>query len=440
MRRWGRSAAAVAAMALVISLHPTPLAHAFCLLDARWPTNPVEMSFNFAPSGELANGTDSWGQNAESAMAEWSEVSESFAFESRGQTSAGQDDRDGINNMLFDDNIAGDPFDPEVLALTLSRISSDGAVLETDVIFTVAVQWNAYDGPLRTNGRAEPVFDFRRVALHELGHVLGLDHPDTECGQNGNAIMNAKTGELDRIAEDDRDGVIRLYGGASGRLIADAGPDQSGDGSRPFVLDGSGSRTSVGLIVVYEWFLEGRLIARGRFAEVELEPGVHRITLTVLDDSGDSDSDSVIITVGDGGPSSSRNELPIADAGEDQTVVEGQSVLLDGSGSSDPDGEIVRYVWSEEGVVIARGRIVAVTLKPGTHVVTLGVFDDGGGGGTDNLIITVSPLEREPVPPPVEPELNSSPPLQGAPCGALGWITLLTTFAALRCLKLRSRR
>ena len=49
--------------------------------------------------------------------------------------------------------------------------------------------WNSYRGNLRTSG-ATSVHDFMRVALHEFGHVLGLDHPD-ENGQRVTALMNS---------------------------------------------------------------------------------------------------------------------------------------------------------------------------------------------------------------------------------------------------------
>jgi C1A family cysteine protease len=53
------------------------------------------------------------------------------------------------------------------------------------------------------------------------------------------------------------------------------------------------------------------------------------------------------ITYAYGDPVELGPEAPTADAGPDQTAAEGQSITLDGSASSDPDGEISAHQWRQ---------------------------------------------------------------------------------------------
>jgi hypothetical protein len=87
------------------------------------------------------------------------------------------------------------------------------------------------------------------------------------------------------------------------------------------------------------------------------------------------------------------NAPPVADAGEDQVVecdAHGAGVALDGSGSYDPDGDIVAYEWLDAtGALVATGPTPTVGLGLGTHTLTLRVTDDGGLTAEDQVQVTV---------------------------------------------------
>jgi len=95
------------------------------------------------------------------------------------------------------------------------------------------------------------------------------------------------------------------------------------------------------------------------------------------------------------------NNPPIADAGEDLTVEatspRGAEVLLDGSGSSDPDGNPLTYAWHENANLIAGPATNAqsnVTLPLGDHSIRLIVDDRQGSTSSDEVVIHVVDTTR----------------------------------------------
>ncbi len=121
------------------------------------------------------------------------------------------------------------------------------------------------------------------------------------------------------------------------------------------------------------------------------------------DNSGDSKHEPLLdvndnvfapatVAVSGGG----NNQLPIADAGSDQTVTDtdssgSENVVLDGSGSMDPDGTIQSYAWIEGGTQIAGGVNPTVPFVVGTHTITLQVTDNDGATDSDQVVVTVDP-------------------------------------------------
>jgi len=104
------------------------------------------------------------------------------------------------------------------------------------------------------------------------------------------------------------------------------------------------------------------------------------------------------------------NTPPVANAGADQTVTEGDTVYFDGSGSSDSDGNITTYEWKNGSTVVSREvSFSSNDLSVGTHTITLTVTDDKGATDSDDVVITVnnastnndsSSATPEPTPPP----------------------------------------
>jgi hypothetical protein len=112
------------------------------------------------------------------------------------------------NGVEFADQMCfAEPFDPGVLAVTQYFLGEGGQFLQAGILFNKKDwDWAVYDGPIY-----ESEIDFRRVALHELGHFLGLGHEDTLP-----SIMSTFVGDVVSLQPDDIEGANSLYGPGAG--------------------------------------------------------------------------------------------------------------------------------------------------------------------------------------------------------------------------------
>jgi alpha-tubulin suppressor-like RCC1 family protein len=177
--------------------------------------------------------------------------------------------------------------------------------------------------------------------------------------------------------------------------VAIAGTDQAlsiphdGDpatDTASFTLDGSGSSDADGDTLTYEWKEGDTVISTDAALDLSRPAGSYTFTLTATDRFGISSSDSVQVTV-----NVEPNQTPVANAGPDQAYLStiAKLVTLDGSGSSDPEGDLLTYEWSEGGSQIAAGVSPQVSFAPGTHTVTLKVTDPYGATSRDTMTVLV---------------------------------------------------
>lgn len=169
---------------------------------------------------QLMNGTMSWDQNAQNAANEWNAAGAAFRFNvvvggvlndpcgpAGPNHACPNTGPPGDNPVLFRSSVCGtgNGFGDIVAATVNCYNANSGAMINAPVFVNSTVQWNAYDGPGQP-----PINDIHRVLLHEFGHVLGLDHPDTH-GQVVAAIMNSQESNVDRLQADDIQGIMFLY-------------------------------------------------------------------------------------------------------------------------------------------------------------------------------------------------------------------------------------
>ena len=175
---------------------------------------------------------------------------------------------------------------------------------------------------------------------------------------------------------------------------ADAGSDQIVNGTDTVNLNGSASHDSDGEIVIYSWSQTGggavSLTAANTATPNFTAPvsGSLSFELTVTDNHGFTDKDSITVTI---------NTPPIADAGQDQTVVTGATVNLSAAASSDSDGTISSYTWTQisgtsvtiNGSDTSTANFTA-PASTGTLVFSLAVTDNYGATDTASKQVIVS--------------------------------------------------
>jgi hypothetical protein len=199
---------------------------------------------------------------------------------------------------------------------------------------------------------------------------------------------------------------------SNSKPTADAGGDIDAVRGEEVVLDGTDSRDPdpdpTGEIISYVWKkTKGDSSANGggggqlqdanqpvaRFSVPYVQDDTtFEFTLTVTDDEGAEDEDTVEVEV-------KGNSKPLADAGSNKKAVIGEQVTLDGKSSVDSNGKITSYSWEQTGSstsvdldnakTVTSSFVVPNIEDDTTFEFTLTVTDDEGAEDEDTIEVEV---------------------------------------------------
>jgi hypothetical protein len=256
-------------------------------------------------------------------------------------------DTDGNTSVSMSNTVYGDTFGRNALAVTV--VTPRNAILmEADVVFNSAIAWDSYRGPLQGPE------DFRRVALHEFGHVVGLNHPDqANPKQNVVAIMNSIISNIDTLQTDDINGGESIYDNGPAYLNSNPAPNLVNLSTRAFV--GTGDNAVIGGFII----------------------------------QGSQPATMVLRAIGNSLPALGITN-PLHDPLMELHSANGATLVTSDDWVDGPDASTIASYHldpanSQESAILA-------TLNPGTYTVVVKSYDNGDGDLTGTALIELYDL------------------------------------------------
>jgi RHS repeat-associated protein len=256
------------------------------------------------------------------------------------------------------------------------------------------------DGTGSFDPDGDPLTYLWQILSLPAGSTASLDNPASPtpsfmADKDGQYIiqLTVNDGELDSLPDD----VVVISATPNAPPIAFAGNDQTVSRNTIITLDGTGSSDPNNDPLTYAWSIVSTPNGSTSQFDNPASPtpkiladmgGEFVFRLVVSDGQLNSNPDTVVVAV--------TNDPPVANAGPDREGIVGTTINLDGSGSSDPNGDQITYQWalfsSPSGSIAAINNPTSKTPSitpdlPGTYTIQLVVNDGQLNSAPDTVLV-----------------------------------------------------
>lgn len=288
-------------------------------------------------------------------------------------------DGDGIPNVQeFAEGT--DPLTPEPApqpVTTLAAEPGDGQVTISWSAVPSTARYDLYRGTSPT------------ISKLDATKLQGVTSPYVHTGLTNNTTYYYFVVAVNNTGESPESTIVNATPGVP--PVADPAGPYSGHIDEPVQFDGSGSYDPDGLALTYTWdFGDGATGSGANPSHTYGAAGTYTVGLTVSDGYMSASVETTATIV--------ANYPPTAAAGPDQTVFEQESMQLDGSASTDSDGTVVSYSWSQisgpyaslSGASTATPAVTTPSVSAETTLTfQLTVTDDAGDQASDTVDVVV---------------------------------------------------
>ena len=382
MRAVRTIAAVAAAVAGAAALHTSADAYASY---ARWASSPVTFYVN--PVNRDVTSAAAVAA-LQSGMDVWNTAGTPFRWQYGGVVNDTATAYDNRNVIMFRNTSNG-----SAIATTYSWWSNSNELLDSDIVF-----WDGpftfFTGASGCGGVSNAAY-MEDIAVHELGHALGLNHSTntdaTMYPSYSYCSMKNRT-----LAADDIAGAKALYPTSSvnsAPTVAISSPSSGASYANGVSVSfsGSASDTQDGVLtssLAWTSNIDGAIGSGGSFARV-LSAGSHTIKATAVDSGGLTTVRQVTVTVASG---NTAPTVTISSPGNGTSHASGTAVSFSGSATDLESGTLTsQLAWSSNiDGAIGAGASFSKVLTVGSHTIKATATDAGGLSTVRQITVTIN--------------------------------------------------